>query len=139
MAKKKSNAKVKLAFFAGLVLALAVFMAFTRPSAADHQAVAQDRFEQVAYSYLGASGDGLVSLIVQPAVSKLVQTYFKVENYGVVSVGKIVDPNSADAEPTTISVGLFNHVFCPSAEYIRKRIDETDEVKAIKDIFNSLR
>lgn len=138
MAKKNSHAGLKLAIFASALIALAIGMAFTRPSTEDHEVVAKDRFEQVAYSYLGASSDGLVSLLVKPAVSKLVESCFRVDNYGVVSVGRIIDPTDPEAEPTTLSVGLFNKVFCPSAETIKKKIDETDQAKALKEAFNSL-
>lgn len=137
--KKKSKGNLKLVVTLVIVVAVAVFMAMTKPSEADHSAVMQERFEDVAYSYLGASRDGLISFLVEPAVGKIMKSCFEVNDYVLVSVGRIVDPNHPDAEPTTVSIGLMNHVFAPSAERIRKIIDETDEAKAIKDIFQSLK
>lgn len=139
MAKKKSHKKIKAALALGVVLAIAIFMTISRPSESDHSAVMQDRFEQVAYSYLGASSDGLISLLVEPAVSKIMKSCFKVDNYVLWSVGRVIDPSNPDAEPTTVSVGLLNHVFAPSPERIRKTIDETEEAQAVRQIFNSLK
>ena len=139
MAKKKSKSRLKFTIFLAVVLGIAVYMSISRPSEADHSAVMQERFEDVAYSYLGASRDGLISFLVEPAVAKVMNSCFKVDNYVLVSLGRVVDPTNPDAEPTTVSLGMFNHVFAPSAERIRKTIDETEEAQAVRDIFRSLK
>ena len=137
--KKKSRKSFKLTLFVAAVIAIVVFMAVSCPGERDHSAVMEERFEDVAYSYLGTTRNGLASLLVEPAVSKITSSCFVVDNHILYSVGRIVDPVNPDREPMTVSVGLLGHVFAPSADRIRKTIDESEEAKAIREIFKSLK
>lgn len=74
----------------------------------------------------GAIGQGLKAVkkaVGAPAASLLLDKYLEVDNYGILSVGKIVKKGDSK----TVSLGIFGHVFTPSTEMIDKALNDKSD------------
>lgn len=110
------------------LIAIAVVMIMTCPDAEAHKNAFKEAANQAVTNELSTVGDnaGLTQLlggvIGNYFVDNIVDSRMFVKNYFVCSVGFL---NSLDgSEPQLVTVGLFNHVFSPTAEQIRESIDQ---------------
>lgn len=119
-----------LSVVVGVLVAIAAVFYFTCPDEADHRAEVQKVGEKAIRS-LAAKQDsevvtGLSLLFGDKVVAMAVDNLLEVDNYGVVSIGRITNPQHPD-KSTLISVGVLGHVFTASADVLVERIESKIE------------
>lgn len=117
--KRHSGVQTFLLALLGFIIALVIVMFITCPSDGDHRREVRQLGERAVKMYASkqnnvlvtgmafAFGDDLVDMVI----SKLLE----VDNYGVVSIGRLENPKRPD-KTQIISVGVFGHVFTASPE-----------------------
>lgn len=74
----------------------------------------------------GTLGKGLKAVkqaVGAPAASLLLKQYLEVENYGLISIGKLKKGD----EKTMVSVGIYGKVFTPNTEQIDEALKKNKE------------
>lgn len=105
-------------------VALAALMAATCPEETAHKEVVKQRLNKAVKAEiddrLGKGMGSIGSVFTKPVVRSTLNRKFYVENYVVLSIGRLQlkDRNQV------ISVGLLNHVFTASSERFQEEIDK---------------
>lgn len=115
---------------AGIVCVLLAIMALTCPKKEKHVDVVADRFSYVLNDHLSKDGDGLefLGILFGGAVTKpLVNNFLSLDDYLFFNVGKL----SFQGEDHAVTFGAFGHVFAPSRQAFKKRIEENPDLQEL--------
>lgn len=133
---QRTGQKVMLAVV-GLLVALLVAMFVSCPDEDAHRRELQKVGEKAVRMIAAEQGSGLVTglsyLFGGRVVDMVVGSMLEVDSYGVVSVGRFVDPTHPD-ERHVVSVGAFGHVFTASADELKDWVE--DKVAEKRDEFS---
>lgn len=115
---------ITLLIFAGIALAMVV----TCPDSEAHKNAFKEAANEAVQQELNSASNSndftaaLGGLIGNYFVDNLVDSRMSVKNYFVCSIGYLNQLNGS--EPQMVTIGLFNHIFAPTAEQIRESIDK---------------
>ncbi len=113
----------KFISFVFLLILLAIMMV-TCPNEEAHNQLIKQRFNEAVNAEMkeraGKTFGSIGSALAKPFVKSAINKRLTVDNYGVVSIGKI---KLEDSE-RIISVGLLNHVFTASSERLQSEIQK---------------
>jgi len=118
----------KLSLTILIFVGLAVVMIMTCPSSEEHKNAFKEAAQEAVMQELDNTQEAsdftkaLGGLVGNYFVDNLVDSRMSVKNYFVCSVGYLNQLDGSD--PQLVTVGLFNHVFAPTAEQIRESIDK---------------
>ena len=123
--------KVKAGWvIAAAICVLLVVMAMTCPKKEKHVEVLTDRFSYVLNDHLSKDDSGLefLSILFGGAVTKpLVNNFLSLDDYFFFNVGKL----SFQGEDHAVTFGAFGHVFAPSREAFKRRIEENPDLQEL--------
>ena len=125
----KNKVKPGWVIAAAICVLLAV-MAMTCPKKEKHVEVLTDRFSYVLNDHLSKDDSGLefLSILFGGAVTKpLVNNFLSLDDYFFFNVGKL----SFQGEDHAVTFGAFGHVFAPSREAFKKRIEENPDLQEL--------
>ena len=122
----------KLLFLVFIVLLLALMMV-TCPNEEAHSQLIKQRFNEAVKAEMhekaGKTLGSIGSALAKPFVKSAINKKLTVENYGVVSIGKL----KVGDDERVISVGLLNHVFTASSEHLQGEIEKALHKKSKND------
>lgn len=112
----------------GAIVGLVILLFVTCPSESSHRKEVQQLGEKAVKMIAAEQNNALVTGISYLLGGKVVEMFINecltVDNYGVVSVGRIVDPTST-ADPVVVSVGVLGHVYTASPEVVVDKMKST--------------
>lgn len=112
----------------GVIVGLAILLFVTCPNENSHRQEVHQLGERAVKLVAAEQNNPLVTGLSYMFGGKIVEMFvnecFEVDNYGVVSVGRIVDPTHT-ADPTVVSVGVLGHVYTASPETVAVRMKST--------------
>lgn len=118
----------------GVIVALLVAMFVSCPDEEEHrsevQLVGEKTVKLMADEQDNAIVSGLATLFGSNIINAMINELFVYENYGIVSIGSIKDPQH-ERKSSLISFGVFGHVFTASPEQLMDKMSE--KVKSAKD------
>ena len=106
------------------IVGVAVLMTATCPNEEAHRQVIKERLNKAVKAEVdekvGKGFGSIGSVFTKPVVKSVLKRKFHVDNYVVLSIGRL---EMKDSEQI-ISVGLLNHVFTGSSERFQQEIDK---------------
>lgn len=119
----KKKIKAAILIIGGLLLCVAVVLSFTNPSSNDHLNVIADYLNKYDMSQIDLNDEEQAQYTAYMSsgananlIDKVVKPMFKVQDYGLWSVGKINDKD--------VTLGIFNKVMIIDEEEIPKALLE---------------
>lgn len=120
---------IALIFF----LLLLALMMVTCPNEEAHSKLVKERFSEAVKLEMkdkaGKTFGSLGSALAKPFVKTAINKALSVDNYGVVSIGRL----KVGESERVISIGLLNHVFTASSQRLQSEIEKALSKKPADD------
>jgi len=104
-----------------VVLLLLLAMAMTNPKEEDHWNTFSDRVTEAIRGERKSLISILTGAFAESALDLVGRQYFEVKDYKLFSLGKM---NIDKEKPTTVTVGVFGHVFTADKETMREKLKQ---------------
>ena len=134
-----------LAIIGGIIAVFVGLLFFTCPDQEAHQIKVKKLAQEAITSTIADEGDdfatGLAVLFGGKIIDYFVGELLEVNNYGVVSIGRVINPQDA-TKSKPISIGVLGHVFLTTdkdklmKEMQKDKSSKTDKKEDIEDSLN---
>lgn len=133
IAKDKSKSQLRRGLLITIlsVMGIAFVMVLSCPKKEQHLETITDIVLSLASEQADPEIVALGRMFGNPITTGMIKAYVNVDDYYLVSVGRI----DYDGSKRLVSVGAFGHIFTASKKRIRQQIEQNEDFRDILDLF----